>query len=232
MANMDPSVLKGAHMFESLDERGLAAAVRAGIVRHVAQGATIFAQGDAGATCHTLLDGRVKIAQTRPDGAQSVIRYIGPGEMYGTVAALMDMPFPADAVAVLESCEIYWTVAAMRQLMAEFPAIALQATASAGARLMELQNRVGELSTERVEQRIARAVMRLAEQAGRVTPDGIEIDFPISRQELAELAGSTLHTVSRTLSGWDERQITASSRRHIVVKKPKVLLSLAEATAA
>ena len=70
-------------------------------------------------TCHTLLEGRVKILQSRPDGGQSVIRFIGPGEMFGTVAALMDRPFPADAVAVVDSTEIYWTVAAMRRLMTD-----------------------------------------------------------------------------------------------------------------
>lgn len=228
MPKADPALLVGANMFESLDETGRVAVMQAGTVRRLEHGSVIFAQGDAGLTCHTLLEGRVKIVQTRPDGAQSVIRYIGPGEMYGTVAALMDRPFPADAVAVVDSLEIYWTVAAMRQLMGRFPEIALRSTASAGVRLMELQDRVGELSNERVEQRIARALMRLAEQAGRKTAEGIEIDFPISRQELAELAGSTLHTVSRTLSAWDDRGITASSRRHIVVCKPRALMDLAE----
>jgi CRP-like cAMP-binding protein len=169
--------------------------------------------------------------QSRPDGGQSVIRFIGPGEMFGTVAALMDRPFPADAVAVVDSTEIYWTVTAMRRLMTEIPEIALRSTASAGTRLFELQSRVGELSGERVEQRIARALVRLVQQAGRQTPEGVEIDFPISRQELAEMTGSTLHTVSRTLSAWDDAHITHSSRRHIVVVKPRALLAMAEGEA-
>lgn len=223
-----PSLLDGADMFDGLDPQGRMAVLEAGSVRPLARGRTVFAQGDPGATCHTLLEGRVKIVQTRPDGAQSVIRFIGPGEMFGTVAALMDKPFPADAIAVLDSVEIYWPVAAMRQLMSRFPHVAMQSTSTAGTRLFELQNRVGELSGEKVEQRIARAVVRLVRQAGRRTADGVEIDFPITRQELAEMAGSTLHTVSRTLAAWDEREITRSARRHIVVTKLHVLLDLAE----
>lgn len=225
---IDPSCLAGADMFDCLGEDGRRAVLEAGTLRKLPQGRTVFAQGDPGATCHTLLEGRVKIVQTRPDGGQSVIRFIGPGEMYGTVAALMDKPFPADAVAVVESLEIYWPVGVMRQLMAQFPEVAVRSTASAGARLFELQNRVGELTAEKVDVRIARALVRLVRQAGRRTPEGIEIDFPITRQELAELAGSTLHTVSRTLSAWDDREITASSRRHIVVRKLHVLLDLIE----
>ena len=65
-------------------------------------------------------------------------------------------------------------------------------------------------------------------QAGRRTEAGIEIDFPITRQELAEMAGSTLHTVSRTLSAWEDRGIIASSRRHVVVRKLHVLLDMAD----
>lgn len=230
-AVIDPRLLEGADMFGCLDEAGRRTVLQAGVLRRLPAGKIIFAQGDPGVTCHSLLEGRVKILQSRPDGGQSVIRFIGPGEMFGTVAALMDRPFPADAVAVVDSLEVYWTVTAMRHLMADFPEIAVRSTASAGSRLFELQSRVGEMAGERVEQRIARALVRLVQQAGRQTPQGVEIDFPITRQELAEMAGSTLHTVSRTLSSWDDAAITASSRRHIVVRKPRALLALAQGDA-
>lgn len=229
VATIAPHSLRGADMFGHLDEVAAADVLGAGTVRPLAAGRVVFSQGDPGSTCHTLLEGRIKIVQARPEGSQSVIRFIGPGEMYGTVAALMGKPFPADAVAVVDSVEIYWTVAAMRQLMARYPEIAMGSAASAGHRLFELQDRVGEMAGEKVEQRIARTLLRLVQQAGRKTEAGIEIDFPITRQELAEMAGSTLHTVSRTLAAWDERGVTASARRRIVVRRLDVLTNLAEA---
>lgn len=228
VTTIGPAGLEGAEMFDRLDAAARSAVFEAGTVRQIPQGRTIFSQGDAGTTCHTLMEGRVKIVQTRPDGGQSVLRFIGPGEMFGTVAALMDQPFPADAVAVVDSLELYWPVAVMRQLMTQFPELGVRATASAGSRMLELVARIGELTGERVEQRIARALVRLVRQAGRRTAEGVEIDFPITRQDLAELAGSTLHTVSRTLSAWDDAGITGSTRRHIVVRKLHVLLELAE----
>lgn len=227
-AAIDPDLLRGADMFDHLDDLARASVVAAGSVRSLAAGRVVFSQGDPGLTCHTLLHGRVKIVQARPDGNQSVIRFIGPGEMYGTVAALMDKPFPADAVAVVDSLEIYWSVAAMRQIMARYPEIAMRSAASAGTRLFELQDRVGEMAGEKVEQRIARTLLRLVQQAGRRTSEGVEIDFPITRQELAEMAGSTLHTVSRTLAAWDERGVTGSARRRIVVRKLSALVDMAE----
>lgn len=224
----DPSVLRGSEMFAALEDGELRAVLKAGAIRRLPKGQQAFAQGDPGVTCHSLLHGRVKVVKSRPDGGQQVIRFIGPGEMYGTVAALMDKPFPADAVAVVDSVEVVWTVEGMRELMQRFPAIAMRSTSAAGARLFELQARLNDMSAERVERRIARALARLARQAGRRTEEGVEIDFPITRQDLAEMSGSTLHTVSRTLSGWDQQGITGSTRRHIVIRKPHALMALAE----
>jgi CRP-like cAMP-binding protein len=223
-----PSVLHGSELFSALSDEALAEVLGLAQVRRLPKGTRAFAQGDPGATCHSLLTGRVKVAQTRPDGEQAVIRFIGPGEMFGTIAALMGRPFPAEAVAVVDSVEAVWTVERMRELMERFPEIAMRSVSAAGSRLAELQARLGELSAERVEQRIARALARLARHAGRRTPAGVEIDFPITRQELAEMTGSTLHTVSRTLAAWDARGVTESSRRHIVVRQPHALIAIAE----
>ncbi|MBX9460523.1 MAG: Crp/Fnr family transcriptional regulator [Brevundimonas sp.] len=226
--SFDIEILRRSEMFAGLTAEALQAVAAAGSVRRLPAGTRVFAQGDPGVSGHSLLEGRVKIVQTRADGAQSVLRFIGPGEMYGTVAALMNQPFPADAVAVVDSVEIWWSIPTFRQLIRTHPEIGLRSTAAAGTRLMDLQSRMGELTSERVEQRLARALLRLAEKAGRPTAAGIEIDFPITRQDLAEMAGSTLHTVSRTLAALDQRGVTGSARRRIVVRDPRALAHLAE----
>ena len=222
-----PSMLAGAEMFETLSEPACAAAAQAGQVRPVVAGRVIFSQGDPGSGCHVLLDGRVKIVQSRPDGVQAIIRFVGPGEMFGTVAAMMGRPYPADAVAVTDGLEIVWTAGAMRRLMHAYPEIALGSMAAAGQRLMELQGRIGQLSGERVEQRLAHALIELLEKAGKPVVQGVDIDFPITRQDLAELTGSTLHTVSRTLAAWEDAQIVESARRHITVRRPEMLRTIA-----
>ena len=224
----DISILRRMELFAGLSDEALSDVVQSGRTRHLAQGTAAFRQGDPGDTCHSLIHGRVKIAQTRPDGGQIVLRYIGPGEMFGTVAALMGQPFPADAVAVVDSVEIYWSVDTMRELMRSHPDIAIQATSAVGERVRDLQGRLGEMSAARVEQRIARALVRLVRQAGRRTEHGVEIDFPITRQELAEMTGTTLHTVSRTLSAWEGEGLVESGRRRILVRRPHALVALAE----
>lgn len=222
--------LRDSEMFGALGEAALNAVAAAGLVRRIAAGTTVFAQGDPGITCHSLLDGRVKIVQTQVNGNQSVLKFIGPGEMYGTVAAMMNRPFPADAVTVVDSVEIVWPVATMQRLIRAHPEIGIRSTASAGKRLFELQGRMGDMTGERVEQRIARALVRLARQAGRRTDQGLEIDFPVTRQDLAEMTGATLHTVSRTLAAWDQRGVIGGARRRIVVRDFIALAAIAEAT--
>ena len=93
---------------------------------------------------------------------------------------------------------------------------------------MDTQARVMEMSSEQVEQRIANTLLRLAKQAGRKTDEGIEIDFPISRQEIAEMTGTTLHTVSRTLSSWENQGLVRSGRQKVIVTDPHGLLLVAE----
>ena len=84
------------------------------------------------------------------------------------------------------------------------------------------------LATERVERRVARALLRLVGQAGTKTEGGVLIDFPLSRQDLAELTGTTLHTVSRILSSWEHKGIIESGRRRIVICQPHGLVTIAE----
>ena len=97
-----------------------------------------------------------------------------------------------------------------------------------GSRLQDAQTRVVEMSTEQVEQRVAHALLRLANQTGRKTDSGIEIDFPISRQDIAEMTGTTLHTVSRLLSKWEDIGIIVSGRQKVTVRDAHRLVVLAE----
>jgi CRP-like cAMP-binding protein len=112
--------------------------------------------------------------------------------------------------------------------VARHPALASNTLQTIGSRLQDAHTRVMEMSTEQVERRIAHALLRLVQQAGRKVEQGIEIDFPISRQDLAEMTGTTLHTVSRTLSGWESQGLVEGGRQRIVVRDPHRLFTLAE----
>ncbi|MHC2821873.1 CRP-like cAMP-binding protein [Bradyrhizobium huanghuaihaiense] len=96
--------------------------------------------------------------------------------------------------------------------------------------MQESHTRILEMSTQQVEQRIAHALLRLAKQSGKKLDQGIEIDFPISRQDIAQMTGTTLHTVSRILSGWESQGLVESGRQRIILREPHKIVVLAERT--
>lgn len=222
------ATLAGLELFRGLGDAALDAARRNARARRVAKGTRLFAQGDAARRCHALIHGRIKIAQSGLDGQQLVVRFIGPGEMFGALALFVDHRYPADALAVSDSVEVSWDEAELQLLMRRFPEIALNGLAIVGRRLGEAQHRLRELSTEPVEQRIARALLRLARQAGRKGADGTTIDLPLRRQDIAELTGSTLHTVSRILAGWEQRGIARGGRQRVVIADAAAVAEIAD----
>ncbi|MFV3077924.1 Crp/Fnr family transcriptional regulator [Niveispirillum fermenti] len=223
----DPSLLKPMRMFTGLDADTLRVVMDKAQARRVAKGSIVFKQGDSATTCHALVDGRIKIQQAGSDGQQVVVQFVGPGEMYGTLAMFLS-GYPGDALAVTDSVDLMWSVETMKALMLAYPQIAMNTMAMLGDRLEDLQTRVRQLSTQRVERRVAYALLRLARQAGREVSAGVEISFPLTRQDLAEMTGTTLHTVSRILSSWENGGITAGGRQQIVVIKPDSLVAIAE----
>jgi len=110
----------------------------------------------------------------------------------------------------------------------EYDGFATETYKTLGQRLNEVQNKVVEMATQQVEQRVANALLRLIHQTGREVENGIEIDFPITRQDLSELTATTLHTVSRLLSGWQKQGLVESRRKRIVVRDAHALVRLSE----
>lgn len=225
---INAAVLRRTELFAKLDVPALDEVVRHGRTRRVPRGRTIFHRGDLATDCHLLLSGRVRIGQT-DRGNDVVIRYVGPGQIFGALALFHGGRYPADATAVTDCVEIRWSSAAITELMQRYPRIALNALAIVGHRLDELQHRVRELTTETVDRRIAHALLRLAQHAGRRVKGGIEISFPLSRKDLAAMSGTAHTTVSRILSDWQDKGITMSGRKRIVVCDLQKLAALADA---
>jgi CRP-like cAMP-binding protein len=192
------------------------------------QGVYLYMQGDPAGSFYLLISGQIKLTQVTPEGQQIILRYTVPGEAFGVIAVLSDSVYPASAEAVEESQALAWDHTSIKNLMLRNPNIAINAMRILSYRIREFQDRIRSLSTERVERRIARALLRLASQTGRKTGEGVLIDLPLSRQDLAEMTGTTLYTVSRTLSQWESRGLIKSSREQITICFPHGLVVIAE----
>jgi CRP-like cAMP-binding protein len=196
--------------------------------RRLPRGTRIFNQGDEGVRAHTVIEGGVRISQTGSDGAQMVLRFIGPGNIFGTVALFTDGCYPADATALADTLEASWSEPELLDLMTRYPQIAINAVRIIGQRLHEMQDRMREVATQRAERRIAHALVRLAQQSGHSTAAGTAIPFPLRRKDVADVAGTTLHTASRILTGWEKAGLLISQRRHLTIRNTSELLRIAE----
>lgn len=199
-------------------------------VRRLAAGTLIFSQGDDEVRAHAVIEGGVRILQTGSDGAQAVMRFVGPGKMFGTMALFTGGRYPADAVALEDTLEASWSEAELRALMFKHPQIAMNIIRIIADRLQEAQARVRELATQRVEQRVAHAVLRLVRQAGHGTIDGTAIAFPLRRKDVAEFSGTTLYTVSRILTAWEKAGLLSSDNQQLTIRSPLALLKIAESS--
>lgn len=220
--------LKNCVLFHDLPSAGLGVVAESVNRKRLAKGATIFEQDAPASRLFVLLEGRVKAVQATADGQQVTARFLGAYEPFGCVALMRAERYPVAAIAKTECDVASWDASTVLQLAHRYPQIAINALAYVGAQLRNTQSRLREAVTERAERRIAHALLRLLHQAGRRTKEGIEIGFPISRQDIAEITGSRLFTVSRTLSKWESIGIVKSGRRRIVICLPHRLLSLAE----
>lgn len=225
---MNPSSLTNTPLFHGLSPAELQIVAEAAQRRHVAQDGFFFEQDDPATALHILDAGQVRMTQLTPDGNQILLRFIRAGDMFGGVAAFGVKTYPASAQAVEESYAFTWDTETMRALMVRFPQLALNALEHTAGVIVQLQDRVRELQTERVERRVARALLRLAQQGGKKTEAGLLIDMPLSRQDLAEMTGTNLYSVSRVLSAWEKQGLVQTGRERVILTVPHKLVIIAE----
>lgn len=228
MARLDAALVRGFDLFSKMNEADIEAMLLLARMREIAEGEAVFRQGDAAREFFLLLDGRLKVSQVTPDGRQVVVRHVNPGDLYGIAMALRREDYPGTASAVTESLTLAWDSKHWDGFVERNPSLAVGALHTVGQRLQEAHTRIRELSTEEVERRVAHALLRLANQAGRKADDGVLIDFPVTRQDIAEMTGTTLHTVSRIMSAWEERGLIASGRKRVTLREPHRLFVFAE----
>jgi len=203
-------------LFKGLEPDVAADLLRQAQRRVVHADEVLYAAGKPARAVHVLASGAAKLIQTTPKGGRVIVKYVRPGEIFGS-PALLDKFYPADAVAVMEGVELQWPSEVIRTFIDRHPRVALNVIQDLEARLREMEGRLRDLSNEPVEQRLAGAILKLVETFGQEAPEGIEIPFPVSRQDLADLIGSTLPTVSRTLRAWETQRQIRRSRLRLVI---------------
>jgi CRP/FNR family transcriptional regulator len=219
--------LRSAHVFARLDEedrRRLAGVARLQFFR---RGQAVFSEGDPPEHFCTVVQGRVKVFKMTPAGKDVILEIFGAGDPLGAVAAYDGHPFPASAVALEDSQVLLVPRQAFFALLEQHPTLVRGLLSGLTHRLAELAFRMAELSGGRVEPRFARLFLKLAHEQGRPERGGTFIPVSLSRQELADLTGTTIETSIRIMSRWGKQRIVATEKDGFLVLNPGELETLA-----
>jgi CRP/FNR family transcriptional regulator, nitrogen oxide reductase regulator len=187
---------------------------------------TIYQEGDSIRRTILLISGCVKITQLGENGSEVILRLNGSGDVIGKIDIQKHARHCSKAQTLRASTVLIWDASVFEALSVRYPALRKNTMRSLSSQLEELEQRFREISTEKVASRLSREIVRLLAQVGRVVNGTVEI--ALSREELAQLTGTTLFTVSRLLSDWDQRGIVSTRREAVSVNDLVALQQLAE----
>lgn len=224
---LDKSLIADLPPFQGMQSDDLEQLLSGAQAQRYPKNAHVFRQGADAEQFFLLLDGHLRVVKVTPDGEQVIARYISSGELFGIAVAIGRNIYPANAIAAVDCVALVWPNSVWQPTIERNPTFSTNTYRTLGDRMLDAQDRIVELATERVEQRVANAVLKLVNQTGKQTELGLLIDFPISRQDLSEMTGTTLHTVSRLLSAWETAGLITSRNQRITVIEAHKLMLLA-----
>jgi len=215
-------------VFESATEDDLHLILQNSIARSIEQDGYFFFQGDHAPYLYILTSGQVKLMQSNPNGQQVNLRTIYPRQMFGALGIVRaGATYPASALALEDSAALTIKSDFLHSMMETRPYLSFDLMKLMTSYIQEMQARYRELATGRVKQRVANALLRLTAQMGIKSEKDTGIELSFSRQDVAEMTGTTLYTVSRLLSEWERNGIIATGRERIKILKPHDLVSIA-----
>jgi CRP-like cAMP-binding protein len=197
-------------------------------VRDYARGDTVFDEGDPPDFFYFVVSGRAKVFKRAPNGHERILNLVGPGGLLGAVAAYESQPFPASAEAMEATTCLLTPQPAFFALLEARPSLVRGLLGGLTMRLMELTARLAEVSGARVDSRFARLFLKLADQMGRPDRGGLFIPLALSRQELADLTGTTIETCIRIMSRWSKESVILTEKDGFVILDRAALAALAE----
>jgi len=225
---IDPLQLRHVSVFQNAPDEDLKLIAQNAIHRSMEEGEFFFFQGDPADYLYVLISGRAKLTQINSAGQQVNLRTISEWQLFGALGAVRENAvYPASAQAMEQCTALAIESTYLHELIQTRPYLSFDLMKLMTGYIQEIQERYRELATEKVERRLARTLLRLTAQMGVKNADGgIELTF--TRQDLAEMSGTTLFTASRVLSEWEKRGLVESGRERVVIRNPHELVQIAE----
>lgn len=215
-------------LFQGFAPEETARVLSAGTPRVFQRGEILYREGEPAIALYLVESGRIKLTQLATDGQEVIMRYLAPGDAFAAVALFDRSTYPVTARATERTQVRAWPREILPGLVRDHPRFETNLLRVVSSHNREVMSRLRELATETVAQRLAHTVLRLGRQIGTFEPEGCILIERISQQDLAEIAGTSVYTVSRTLTEWQERGLVEAGRQRLRVRDPQRLAAIAE----
>jgi len=185
----------------------------------------IFTEGDAPEWFYIVLTGKVKVTKISHDGKEIILEIISPYDIFGGVAVLRNFPYPANAVAMEDSEILKISRKNLMRLVDRFPNLMFCIALQLGDRMKSSYDSLKNIALERVEARIAALLLKLGNKVGVETDAGLMIDMRLTKQDVADMVGTTVETSIRTFSKFRKEGLVMDSDGKIIIKDREKLMS-------
>lgn len=196
-------------------------------VRDHDRGHVLWNEGDPPDRLTIILKGRVKVLR-HTQGADILLEIFNPGEPVGALAVYKGIPYPASAVCMEPTSLLLLPRADYLEMLERRPHLARSIINELTRLTVSLMRKLQETRSQRIESRIAKLFLTLAERMGRETPEGTEIPLRLSRQEVAEMVGTTVETAIRVMSRWGREGVLVTGERRFVIPSRERLAEVAD----
>lgn len=194
---------------------------------HYAKGATIYRQGDVSTTLRVVVAGNVKLISHTTEGEDVLLDMLEPGDFFGNLSTGKREVYNETAETQTSACILSTRLSDFRKIMNQYPSVAMSVLDITADRLNASRQRIRHLSTMPVTMRIAHILVTLADKFGEPNRQGLLIQLPLSRKDLADMAGTSTATASRVMSRFQEEELITSGRQWVAITDESGLLRLA-----
>ncbi|MEK6673703.1 MAG: Crp/Fnr family transcriptional regulator [Nitrospirota bacterium] len=160
----------------------------------------IFSEGDPSEWFYIVTEGKIKITKLSQEGKELIIEIIPPLDFFGGLAVIRGFPYPANAIAMDNTQLLRISRSNILRILDRFPSLMYCMAMQLGDRMKESHEALKNIALERVESRIASLLLKLSDKTGKKTGDGLLIDMKLTKQDIAEMVGTTVETSIRTMS--------------------------------
>jgi CRP-like cAMP-binding protein len=220
-------LLRSCALFSRLSSEDRRKVAEVSVIRRYEKGDRVFSEGDPSDLLFTILSGRVKVVKAIPSGKELILEILGPGDPLGAIAAYEARAYPASAIALEEAACLASKRVAFMALLETCPSLVRGMLGGFSLRVVELTKRLGEITGSRVEARFAQIFLKLGDRLGQPRGSGVFVPLALSRQDLADLAGTTMETSIRIMSRWGKDGVVATETEGFMVSSREDLESLA-----